>query len=68
LRRIALAVNGPMLLAIVPIGGHYIWDMVAAVALFAAALPIVAHLEPAMIEQSSKTAKYNSPDSAMPQG
>jgi hypothetical protein len=46
LRWIALALTALMLLSIIPIGGHYVWDMVAAVALFAAALPLARRCEP----------------------
>lgn len=38
---VALAGNVMVLLSVVPIGGHYIWDVVAAALLFFAALPLV---------------------------
>jgi hypothetical protein len=34
---IGLAVNGLVLLSIIPIGGHYVWDMIGAAVLFVAA-------------------------------
>jgi hypothetical protein len=40
LRVVAVALSGAVLLSVVPIGGHYVWDIVAAVALFVGALAI----------------------------
>ncbi len=36
---ISLAINGVILLSIIPIGGHYVWDVIGATVLFAAAAP-----------------------------
>ena len=46
LRWIAAVLNALTLLSIVPIGGHYVWDMIAAGALFAAALPLARWCDP----------------------
>jgi hypothetical protein len=46
LRWTALALTALMLLSIIPIGGHYVWDMIAAAALFFAALPLARRCDP----------------------
>ena len=62
LRWIALALTALMLLSIVPIGGHHVWDIVAAVALFAAALPLARRCEPGADRESSTAAKQKLTD------
>jgi hypothetical protein len=55
LRVAAVALGGAVLLSVVPIGGHYVWDVVAAVVLFAGALPIARRCETRFVaDQASR--------------
>jgi hypothetical protein len=65
LRVAAAALCGAVLLSVVPIGGHYIWDVVAAVVLFAVALPIVQHCESRSLADLSS--RRRAPSSALQQ-